>query len=84
VKVNPGVARQHFESLVRFKNAITKSKKRFASERSNSTIKEDKKIVDKPGILHISRAHILAQMAAIVLLLTRAFSFVVKITCQIR
>ena len=38
------------------------------------------KIIDKPRVLNISRADILAQMAAIVLLLKRAFKFVVKIT----
>ena len=53
---------------------------RSASERSNSTLKEDLKIIDKPRVLKISRADILAQMAAIVLLLKRAFRFVVKIT----
>jgi hypothetical protein len=53
---------------------------RSASERSNSTLKEDLKIIDKPRVLKISRADILAQMAAIVLLLKRAFKFVVKIT----
>jgi hypothetical protein len=54
------------------------------SERSKSTIKEEKKIIDKPGVLNISRANIVAQMAAIVLLLFRAFSFVVRTTCRIR
>jgi hypothetical protein len=53
---------------------------RSASERSNSTLKEDLKIIDKPRVLKISRADILAQMAAIVLLLKRAFKFVAKIT----
>ena len=53
---------------------------RSASERSNSSLKEDLKIIDKPRVLKISRADILAQMAAIVLLLKRAFKFVVKIT----
>jgi hypothetical protein len=53
---------------------------RSASERSNSTLKEDLKIIDKPRVLNISRADILAQMAVIVLLLKRAFKFVVKIT----
>jgi hypothetical protein len=57
---------------------------RSASERSNSTIKEDIKIIDKPRVLHGSRANILAQMAAIVLLLKRAFSFIVKVTHQTR
>ncbi len=53
---------------------------RSASERSNSTLKEDLKIIDKPRVLNISRSDILAQMAAIVLLLKRAVKFVVKIT----
>jgi len=53
---------------------------RSASERANSTMKEDLKILEKPRILNAQRAAILAQMAAIVLLLRRAFKFVVKIT----
>ena len=53
---------------------------RSASERANSTIKEDLKILEKPRILNAQRANILAQVAAIVLLLHRAFKFVVKIT----
>lgn len=62
----------------------TFKKMRPASERSNSTMKEDLKILDKPRVLNGPRANILAQMAAIVLLLKRAFSFVVRVTCQIR
>jgi len=58
----------------------TFKKMRPASERSNSTMKEDIKILDKPRVLKGSRANILAQMAAIVLLLKRAFSFIVRIT----
>ena len=53
---------------------------RSASERANSTLKEDLKILEKPRILNAQRAAILAQMAAIVLLLHRAFKFVVKTT----
>ena len=53
---------------------------RSASERANSTMKEDLKILEKPRILSAQRAAILAQMAAIVLLLHRAFKFVVKTT----
>ncbi len=53
---------------------------RSASERANSTMKEDLKILEKPRILNAQRAAILAQMVAIVLLLRRAFKFVVKIT----
>lgn len=71
----------------------TFKKMRPASERSNSTMKpveslqverEDIKILDKPRVLKGSRANILAQMAAIVLLLKRAFSFIVRVTNQIR
>jgi hypothetical protein len=53
---------------------------RSAAERANSTMKEDLKILEKPRILNAQRAAILAQMAAIVLLLHRAFKFVVKTT----
>ena len=53
---------------------------RSASERANSTMKEDLKILEKPRILNAQRAAILAQMAAIVLLIHRAFKFVVKTT----
>jgi hypothetical protein len=53
---------------------------RSASERANSSMKEDLKILEKPRILNAQRAAILAQIAAIVLLLRRAFKFVVKTT----
>jgi hypothetical protein len=69
-------------------NEIPRGSKRFkqiknirsASERANSTMKEDLKILEKPRILNAQRAAILAQLAAIVLLLRRAFNFVVKNT----
>ena len=48
----------------------TIKKFRSASERSNSTIKEDLKILEKPRVLNGPRANILAQIAAIALLLT--------------
>jgi len=57
---------------------------RSASERANSTMKEDLKVLEKPRVLNSSRADILAQMAAIVLLLKRAFKFIVKITILFR
>jgi hypothetical protein len=62
----------------------TFKKMRPASERSNSTMKEDLKILDKPRVLNAPRANILAQTAAIVLLLKRAFCFIVRVTSQIR
>ena len=62
------------------KRYLNIKKTRSASERANSTLKEDLKIIDKPRVLNISRADILSQMAAIVLLLKRAFKFVVKIS----
>jgi hypothetical protein len=43
-------------------------------------MKEDLKILEKPRILNSSRANILAQMAAIVLLLKRAFKFIIRTT----
>jgi hypothetical protein len=59
-------------------------KVRSASERANSTLKEHIKILDKPRVLNAPRADIFAQIAAIVLLLSRGFSFIVKTTCLIR
>ncbi len=53
---------------------------RSASERSNSTMKEDLKVLDKPRVMNSSRADIIAQMAAVALLLKRAFSFIVRTT----
>jgi len=57
---------------------------RSSSERTNSSIKEDLHILNKPRVLNRRRANILAQMAAIVLLLKRAFSFIAKITALLR
>jgi hypothetical protein len=76
----------------RLVNEIPRGSKRFntlkkmrpASERSNSTMKEDLKILDKPRVIDGPRASILAQLAAIVFLLKRAFSFIVRITNQFR
>ena len=76
----------------RLVNQIPRGSKRYsiikkirsASERSNSTMKEDLKILDKPRILNLERSSILAHMAAIVLLLKRAFAFIVKITNRFR
>ncbi len=57
---------------------------RSASERANSTMKEDLKILEKPRVLNNSRANILAQMAGIALLLNRAFKFIVRLTILFR
>ncbi|RLB99112.1 MAG: hypothetical protein DRH34_13085 [Deltaproteobacteria bacterium] len=69
-------------------NEIPRGTKRFkmlqqcrsAAERVNSVIKEDLKIIDKPIVYNKQRADILAQIAAITLLLYRAFAFIVKIS----
>jgi hypothetical protein len=53
---------------------------RSAAERINSAAKEDTPILRIPRVLNTDRAAILAQMTAIVVLLKRALSFVVKIT----
>ena len=57
---------------------------RSASERINSAAKEDTPILRKPRVRNGKRAATLAQMAAIVILLKRAFSFVVKTTTLFR
>lgn len=72
----------------RLVNEIPRGSKRYnvikrlrsASERANSTIKEDIKILEKPRVIGGFRANILAQMAGITLLLKRAFAFIVKVT----
>jgi len=76
----------------RLVNEIPRGSKRYnaiknmrsASERANSTIKENIKIIEKPRVIDGFRANILGQMAAITLLLKRACSFIVKVTHQFR
>jgi hypothetical protein len=77
VKEHPRLVNQIPRGSKRY-NTIKKL--RSASERANSTMKEDLKILEKPRILNSSRANILAQMAAIVLLLKRAFKFIIRTT----
>ena len=59
-------------------------KNRSACERANSTLKENLGILEKPRIMNRFRANILAQIAAIALLVTRGFAFIVKTTCLFR
>lgn len=66
--------------IINGSNCYNTFKMRLASEPSNSTIKEDLKILDKPRAFNIPRANILAQMAVIAFLLKRALSFIVRIT----
>lgn len=76
----------------RLTNAIPRGTKKYqklkqhrsASERINSTAKEDTPTLRKPRVCNGKRAAILAQMTAIVILLKRAFSFVVKTTARFR
>ena len=85
-------ARMSLEEHPRLINEIPRGTKRYhelkklrsASERANATIKEDLKILDKPRVMGIERASILTQIAAIVLLLTRAFRYIVKKTVESR
>jgi len=62
----------------------TIKKMRSASERSNSSMKEDLKVINKPRVMNRPRANILSQIAAIVLLLKRAFSFIIKTSILFR
>jgi hypothetical protein len=77
VKEHPRLINEIPRGSKRYNNI---KKMRSASERANSTMKEDLKIIDKPRVINGPRANILAQIAAIVLLLTRGLSFVVRIT----
>ena len=77
VKEHPRLVNEIPRGSKRYKEI---KKIRSASERSNSTMKEDLKILDKPRVLNGPRANILSQMAAIVLLLKRAFSFILRTT----
>lgn len=66
------------------KRYIVIKKLRSASERANSTLIEDLRILDRPRVFNRARANILAQIAGIVLLPKRAFSFVVRATLFMR
>ena len=57
---------------------------RPASERTNSTAKDDLDILANPQVMSLERASILAQLACIVVLLKRFLDFVVKITLTLR
>jgi len=81
VKEHPRLVNEIPRGSKRYKSI---KKIRSASERSNSTLKEDIKILHKPRVLNHIRANILAQMAAITLLLKRAFFFIVRITNLLR
>jgi hypothetical protein len=57
---------------------------RPASERTNSTAKDDLCILSKPKVRGLKRAGVLAQMAVIVVLLKRIARFIVKATLSFR
>jgi hypothetical protein len=86
------VRHMYVKDLPRLINEIPRGSKRYidikkirsSSERTNSSLKEDLKILDRPKVLNRQRANILAQMAGIVLLLKRAFSFIVRTTILFR
>jgi hypothetical protein len=77
IKDNPRLINEIPRGTKRFKML---QRCRSASERVNSVIKEDLKIIDKPIVYNKERADILAQIAAITLLLYRAFAFIIKIS----
>ena len=77
VKEHPRLVNEIPRGSKRYK---TIKKIRSASERANSTMKEDQRVLDKPRVMNRPRADVLAQMAVIALLLKRAFSFIVRIT----
>ena len=80
VKEHPRLVNEIPRSSKLYKNI---KKARSASERANSALKGHIKILDKPKVRNRARADIFAQIAAIVLLLSRGFSFIVRTTCQL-
>ena len=81
VKEHPRLVNEIPRGSKRYK---TIKKMRSASERLNSTIKENIKILDKPRVMSRPRSNILSQIAAIVLLLNRSFKFIVRLTIRFR
>ena len=57
---------------------------RPASERLNSTAKEDLEILNKPKVRGRKRAAILGQLALISILLKRVAHFIIKVTLAVR
>jgi hypothetical protein len=57
---------------------------RPASERLNSTAKDDLEILDKPRIRGIKHASILAQLTLMTILLKRVSKFIIKVTLAVR
>jgi hypothetical protein len=57
---------------------------RPASERLNSTAKDDLEILNKPRVRRLKRAAILAQLTLITILLKRVAQFIIKVTLTVR
>ena len=57
---------------------------RPASERINSSAKEDFETLRKPKVRGIKRAGILAQLTVMVILLKRIAQFIIKVTLAVR
>jgi len=81
VKEHPRLINEIPRGSKRYKDI---KKLRSSSERINSALKEDLKILDRPRVLNRQRSNILAQIAGVVLLLKRAFSFIVRVTMLMR
>ncbi len=87
-KVGGYCAHACIEDNPRLLNEVPRGTKRYndikrcrsALERANSTLKETLHILEKPIVYSRQRADILVQIAAITLLLYKAFAFVVKIS----
>jgi hypothetical protein len=85
------IAHACIEDNPRLLNEIPRGTKRYneikrcrsASERANSTLKETLHIIEKPIVYSKQRADILVQIAAITLLLYKAFSFILKISALV-
>ena len=81
IKDHPRLLNQIPRGSQRYKQV---KKLRSASERSNSTMKEDLKILDKPRVIGGRRAAVLVLLAAIFLLCKRGFAFIARVTHMLR
>jgi len=81
VKQFPRLITEVMRGTDRFKSL---KKLRSASERTNSTAKDDFTILSKPKIRGIKSAGVLSQLAVISVLLKRIAFFIVKVTLSLR
>ena len=81
IKQHPRLLTEIIRGTPRYQNLRSL---RPASERLNSTAKDDLEILNKPKVRGLKRAGILAQLTLITILLKRVSQFIIKITLAVR